>query len=744
MIKLKNVSKFYSKNQTVSLGLRKVNLELGINEFVAIVGESGSGKTTLLNVLSGIDTYEEGELYINDEETSYFSKEDWENYRKKYIAFIFQSYNLIESYTVLQNVEAALILSGYPKEELRDRAEAIIERVGLTDHKKHKATKLSGGQKQRVVIARAIAKDAPIIVADEPTGNLDSESAKNIVELLQEISKDKLVIVVTHDFAQVKDQATRRIRIYDGEIVEDKKIEKVQAKKLPSLEDKDYQMNFKETIKMVLRNLLATPKKSILLFVIFIFITFFFAFIYGGFLYAQTEQSSYNNNFDFAPESRIVVNKRDGSTFTEAELNEIQSNSKVRTIVKNDFMLDYSYFAEREWELGNNDVQLWGPMILPVSFLGSGYEDLTEDEVVLAFPEHNFMTEPYDITGQSITLYEAIGSPKTFTINDYLRSSEIQNIMGGRYSSVVFVHENLWQEFSQKTGFSNIAETSFAYVNTANEELAYTLQYELILENESLADDEINVSRNFFGSALGEIEIDLKIDAFYESFEEEGVTANVKTLKYTDSQGVDTEFNGIELNSKYYNELFSLDEQYQISIFANDGIEARNYVDELNRQKADGQQIYMVYHPSSASSGDQLEGLIFLVMNFGLILMFGILFIGIFFISYVIIKNIINSKLSDYAIFRTIGANKSTIRSFIYLENIFVAMFAYLVFVLVIIFGTPHIHEEGFLYVLKFYNFKYTLYLFIFIVLFSVLISRRYLSRVYHDSVAETLRREME
>ncbi len=230
MIKLKNISKYYSKNQVVSMGLRKVNLEFGLNEFVAIVGESGSGKTTLLNVISGIDSYEDGEMYINEEETSYFSNEDWENYRKKYIAFIFQNYNLIEAYTVLQNVEAALILSGYPKEKRRDRALEIIDRVGLSQHIKHKATKLSGGQKQRVVIARAIAKDAPVIVADEPTGNLDSESAKNIIELLAEIAKDKLVIIVSHDFNQVKEHATRRIRIYDGEIVEDKKIEKVKPK----------------------------------------------------------------------------------------------------------------------------------------------------------------------------------------------------------------------------------------------------------------------------------------------------------------------------------------------------------------------------------------------------------------------------------------------------------------------------------------------------------------------------------
>ena len=130
MIKLVNVSKFYSSNDVIALGLRKIDLELYRNEFIAIVGESGSGKTTLLNVISGIDSYEDGEMYINGKETSYFSIEDMENYRKKYVAFVFQNYNLIDSYTVLQNVEAPLILSGYPRDKIKERAREIIRTRG--------------------------------------------------------------------------------------------------------------------------------------------------------------------------------------------------------------------------------------------------------------------------------------------------------------------------------------------------------------------------------------------------------------------------------------------------------------------------------------------------------------------------------------------------------------------------------------------------------------------------------------
>src|SRR5690554_2280761 len=226
LLKLENISKFYQSGSLVSVGITKINTEFNFGEFVAVTGESGSGKTTLVNVLSGLDTYQEGELYINDNETSHFFTKDWEKYRSNYIGFVFQNYNIIESYTVYQNVMIALEMENYPKENRKKRALELIERVGLLSHKNHKAAKLSGGQKQRTVIARALAKDCPIIVADEPTGNLDSESGNQIMSLLHEISKYKLVIVVTHNYTQVEPYATRRIKMHDGVIVEDKVIKK--------------------------------------------------------------------------------------------------------------------------------------------------------------------------------------------------------------------------------------------------------------------------------------------------------------------------------------------------------------------------------------------------------------------------------------------------------------------------------------------------------------------------------------
>lgn len=223
-IELHRVSKFYANHENISAGFSKVDLSLDIGEFVAITGESGSGKSTLLNVISGLDSYEEGEMFVAGEDTSAFRMEDYERYRKTYIGNIFQDFNLVNSYTVAQNVELAMLLSGRKQADCKARAAELLESVGLSEYARTKAAKLSGGQKQRVAIARALAKDAPIIVADEPTGNLDTASAAKVIETLYRISADRLVIIVTHNYEQVEPYATRKITMHDGRILEDRRL----------------------------------------------------------------------------------------------------------------------------------------------------------------------------------------------------------------------------------------------------------------------------------------------------------------------------------------------------------------------------------------------------------------------------------------------------------------------------------------------------------------------------------------
>lgn len=223
-IELRKVSKYYASEESVSMGFNRVDLELDIGEFVAITGESGSGKSTLLNVISGLDTYEEGEMFVCGEDTTAYGTEDYERYRKTYIGNIFQDFNLINSYTVYQNIEVVMLLSGKKGKACKERILELIDLVGLTKYRRTKVSRLSGGQKQRVAIARALAKDAPIIVADEPTGNLDSASAEIVMETLSKVSHDKLVVVVTHNYDQAEPYVTRKLTMHDGRIIEDKQV----------------------------------------------------------------------------------------------------------------------------------------------------------------------------------------------------------------------------------------------------------------------------------------------------------------------------------------------------------------------------------------------------------------------------------------------------------------------------------------------------------------------------------------
>ncbi|MCQ2773048.1 MAG: ABC transporter ATP-binding protein, partial [Bacilli bacterium] len=180
MIKLVNVTKFYNSKGVINMALKDINLTFNKGEIVAIVGESGSGKSTLLNIICGIDNYDEGEIYFNEQETSYFNQEDMDNFRQKNVSFIYQNYNVIDSYTVLENVMVPLLLRGMKEKEAKTRAKELIEKVGLTDRIKSKAINLSGGEKQRTVIARALATDSPILACDEITGNLDSKTGDEI------------------------------------------------------------------------------------------------------------------------------------------------------------------------------------------------------------------------------------------------------------------------------------------------------------------------------------------------------------------------------------------------------------------------------------------------------------------------------------------------------------------------------------------------------------------------------------
>ena len=221
MLQIKEIHKEYKTGSLVQKALDGVSLNLRDNEFVAILGPSGSGKTTLLNIIGGLDRYDSGDLIINGVSTKRYKDRDWDSYRNHTIGFVFQSYNLIPHQTVLSNVELALTISGIPAKDRRQRALDALDKVGLREQAHKKPNQMSGGQMQRVAIARALVNDPDILLADEPTGALDTDTSIQVMNLLKEVAKDRLVVMVTHNPELAEEYATRIVKLRDGKITAD-------------------------------------------------------------------------------------------------------------------------------------------------------------------------------------------------------------------------------------------------------------------------------------------------------------------------------------------------------------------------------------------------------------------------------------------------------------------------------------------------------------------------------------------
>ena len=447
------------------MGFSRVDLNLDIGEFVAITGESGSGKSTLLNVISGLDTYEEGEMFVCGEDTTAYGTEDYELYRKTYIGNIFQDFNLINSYTVYQNIEVAMLLSGKRRSEIRQRALELIDLVGLRKYRRTKVSRLSGGQKQRVAIARALAKNAPIIVADEPTGNLDSASAASVMETLARVSKDKLVVMVTHNYEQAEPYVTRKLTMHDGKIIEDKKIAPARMES-----EEDYlaaigasaggtqrregraaraaraekaaeagittqhseppvprNMRKGAQIRLGVRNTFNLPAKFILLFIVYFFVSTAVLSQYAATKNSMHENDLLGNNPYFINTStdRIIVKKSDESRFTDDDFAAVESTPNIKQIVKNDLAVDSGV----SFSLGDYYVE--GP-VMPVSSISEseisyGHMPENDYEIVIKLdPSSDVIAagDPSEYIGQPVRLKD-MSQMETYQFNRRIKVAGI-------------------------------------------------------------------------------------------------------------------------------------------------------------------------------------------------------------------------------------------------------------------------------------------------------------------------------
>ncbi len=634
MIELKNVSKFYNDNSIVTVGLRNVSIKLDKGEFVAITGDSGSGKSTLLNVISSIDTYDEGEILYYGNETFYFNQDDSDIFRKNNVSFIFQKYNIVDSYTVLQNVMLPLLIKGKSEEESRAEALKIIKRVGLEHRVNNKGTKLSGGEKQRCVIARALATDAPILACDEPTGNLDKKTSEEIINLIKEVSKNRLVLIVTHDYESIKDICTRKIKLSDGEIVEDITFESSVGEEKKDLVLIDTKPKTKTLFKLAFLNVLSTPKKTVFSSLVFTFVSLALLL-----LSLFMVQLSYNENYTYSDEYNIISEDR---MIIYSDNHESLDMGILEPIIKG-----YEYYTNAFYEERTNRFRIdceggSGVTDACLTFNDIEYELLygtseTKDgEFVLVIPKSDFYTQIHEIH---------IGYEINITVSaDYDYLVPIGKLVGIGVSNEINRHCLVSSEYD--SSLVNMIVNNDVYLNfisSKSDRTIITKVYNKDAEKTYFAiptELKDNIQFNFSVADIYNVTYD--IDTVYT--DEVAKPTLIVNQEYLKGE-ISPKFEGIKEITVYTGNIKQVSKQ-------------------INNLGYDVSIPSMVENQAGAS-------LIVLYMAMGLVI---VALIIMFYISFAISQRIYLTKTKDYSIFRTLGLVSKDLKKILNIEVVAITL----------------------------------------------------------------------
>ena len=784
MIELRRVSKFYSNRDTVSTGFSKLDLTLDMGEFVAITGESGSGKSTLLNVISGLDTYEEGEMFVGGEDTSGFRPVDYERYRKQYIGNIFQDFNLVNSYTVYQNVELSMLLCGIDKETCKKKIPELLELVGMTKYTRTRASRLSGGQKQRVAIARALAKDAPIIVADEPTGNLDSKSAAIVMEALHKISREKLVVIVTHNYDQVEPYVSRKITMHDGRIIEDTRIREPEneqpageqgraGKHSENFEIKGGKQpsgNMTRGTRMMLgvRNTFNLPAKFILLLLVYMFAA---AAVLGGYLSTrsslhETDLLGYNPYFSYTAPDRIVVAREDRTPITREDINKLKSTTGVKKVIQNDIGLDNSIGLETDQADIRGAVYNLSESGLTEKKLFAGTMPEGDNDVVCQFDtayaqsSKELKADPSKILGSEFYCYRfnsddpARPVPQKLRVTGILfvdssksKNSQINMETG---NSRIYVSDNLASQLNMnkiamasditldyngmkvKTSagqgipviISDRVPAGKAYIS--QDQLSYFAKEpgSDIPAESSVIGKPLNLTaKNMFFQK----DVSLTVGKIYTEKTIESVLGYKKDDYPSYSQSV-------FVNSADYNNLFS-NGNYQVSVIVKNELDAGNVAHLLRK---DGYKVI----PLKDARSDYTGGFSFVIklMTMG---GFIIEMVVMFFILYAVVRLIMKSRNSYYSTLRILGATRGDTAMILRIELVLMMIIASAVDMLgLMLVKHGVIHSSTISGLIAFLTVKDYLLLFAGLLLMSILIAARYSAKLFRKSAMSAYREE--
>ncbi len=735
MLKLVNVSKYYYSNEKIALGLRKVDLEFRIGEFVAITGESGSGKSTLLNVISGLDTYELGEMYINGDEISHYTVKELEDYRRQYIGFVFQNYNIVDSYTVLQNVEMALIVQGYDKKKRRARATELIDKVGLKNRINHKASKLSGGEKQRTVIARALAKDCKIIVCDEPTGNLDSESSKMVFKLLSEISKDKLVIVVTHNFTAIKDYANRMIRLFDGEIVEDKKYKKTKIYEEIEISKKSFYGSYWDIFKISINNIFSVPKKTLFTVLVTLFIISVFVFAYGSNLKQKNTSGVFETTyFDNSGPARLILTKYDRTEFTLSELEDLKSIEFVREVINYDVVLDTLLTSKYSNPNYNYDEFIEYKVLAAASLdlfdLKAGRLPKNDLEVVIA------ENEQYDLGGfislsNSIHVSQRSGE----TTEDY--TFKIVGTIDSN-NSIFDGTEDLYFTSGaiDKFRFDALFPYNQMFIDVDNLHI-FSVYQDVRIDND-LEDFQLLGYDAMFYDMCRKYNIEVCV---IDDFLLEHDFSVVSLSRFENSmENVNVNFISVPYveaaygQAIYMNELtfqtFLEEAIYQPSVVVYDMYEAKFVKEELEDLG------YNVFYPNGVVTIE--EGLLIVLKDVQLFLTLTFTMGVVYFVGYFIMRNVMISKKKDYLIYRSVGASKKVINAISITEIMIITIFSFMFLMSILMINENY--KTPLPRLLRYFEPLNYIILLVTIFVLMLLLGRRFNKMIFNKSVITSLR----